>query len=412
MANIPTIVTYIFLFISLNFEIFLLITYFERRGDMKEEENLVNSLKSYPTVAVIVPCWNEEKTISGTLHSLLNLDYPKNKLKIIAVDDGSTDGTWSILENFKNKNQIEIYKKENGGKHSALNLGLSKVNSDLVGCLDADSFVEKDALRHIVSYFQDKKVMAVAPSVKLWRPKGIFELLQKVEYSFGIFTRKMFHFMQAVYITPGPFSIFRREVFQKIGGYRHAHGTEDIDIALRMQKNHLKIAHAHKAIVHTVPPQTIKGLYKQRVRWSYGFVQNAFDHRELFFKKQYGNLGLLVLPMASISIISLISTATLSVYNLFKIVFKQYTRFEAIGFNFHKTPFDWFYINTQSIIFISIVSFFGILTILLLSRKMADGKFSVGMDLIYYLALYIFIAPIWYSKAIYNSIFSIETKWR
>ncbi len=415
MLDITTAITYVFLFLSLNFEIFLLITYFENRANIEEEDALIaQGLKKYPSVTIIVPCWNEENTVSRTIYSLLNLDYPKDKLQIMVVDDGSTDNTWENVQKFKNNPQIVLHKKENGGKYTALNYGISKLTTELVGCLDADSYVDKDALTHIAVYFQDKEVMAVAPSVKLWQPKGVLQLLQKVEYGFGIFTRKMYHYMQAVYITPGPFSIFRREVFEKLGGYRHAHNTEDIEIALRMQKNGYKIVHAHSAVVYTVPPPTVKKLLKQRVRWSYGFIKNAQDYRGMFFKREYGNVGLLILPMASISFLSVLFVSTVSVLNIIKILIDKYVKIQTVGFSFHSGwfNFDWFYINTQIIAIIGVAVAIGSITMIMMSKKMSEGKLDVGMDLIYYLALYMFIAPLWMAKAAYNAITGIKASWR
>lgn len=409
------VITYIFLFLSLNFEVFLLITYFENRLEIEKEDHLSFArIKRYPSVTVIVPCWNEELTVSKTVHSLLSLDYPKNKLKIMVIDDGSTDGTWGIIQKFKNNPQVEVYTKQNGGKYTALNFGISKLNSELVGCLDADSYVHKDALKHIIMYFQDKEIMAVAPSVKLWQPKGPLQLLQKVEYGFGIFTRKMFHYMQAVYITPGPFSIFRTDVFKKLGGYRHAHNTEDIEIALRMQKNGYKIAHAHNAMVYTVPPDTLRKLIKQRVRWVHGFIKNASDYRDMFFKKQYGNLGLFILPMAAFSIISILFVSSISVFNVIKALVDRYVRFQTVGFDFHWAGFnfDWFFINTQLIAIVGVIVTLGSIAMILMSRKMSEGKISIGMDLIYYLALYMLIAPVWIAKAAFNALFSVKTSWR
>ena len=415
MPGITQLATYAILFISLNFEVFLLITYFENRLEIKDEENFINiGLKKYPSVTIIVPCWNEESTVSKTIYSLLNLDYPKDKLKIMVVDDGSTDKTWEVVQKFNNNSQIELHTKENGGKYTALNYGLSKLSTDLVGCLDADSYVDKDALKWIIPYFQDKEIMAVAPSIKLWKPKSVLELLQKVEYGFGIFTRKMFHYMQAIYITPGPFSIFRREVFDNLGPYRHAHNTEDIEIALRMQKNGYKIAHAHNAVVYTVPPKTVRKLLKQRVRWSHGFIKNAADYREMFFKKQYGNLGIIILPMASISIISVLFVSFISVFNIVKSLASEYVKIQTVGFSLHLSSFnfDWFYVNTQIIALVGIVVSLGTITMILMSKRMSEGKFDIGMDLVYYLALYMFIAPLWIGKAAFNALFSIKTGWR
>ena len=415
MTSTTNIITYIFLFASMNFEVFLLITYFENRLLLKEEDDeALKTIKKYPSVTIIVPCWNEEKTVSKTIHSLLNLDYPKNKLKIMVVNDGSTDKTWERVQKFKNNPQIELYTKENGGKYTALNFGLSKLGTELVGCLDADSYVHKDALKHIITYFEnDKDVMAVAPSVKLWQPKGVLQLLQKVEYNFGIFTRKMFHYMQAVYITPGPFSIFRREVFEKLGVYRHAHNTEDIEIALRMQKNGYKIVHAHKAEVYTVPPNSLGKLITQRTRWSHGFIKNAQDYKEIFFNKKYGNLGMLVFPMAAVSIVSVIPLSIISIYTLVQKLTDFIIRIQTVGINPHiHFSFDWFYVNTQLIAIISLIATLGTILMILIARRLSEGKLRIGMDLIYFLTLYMFIAPIWIAKASYNALFKVKTNWR
>ncbi len=415
MPNIINLITYVFLFASLNFEVFLLITYFENRLDIQKEGlSALKDILKYPTVTIIVPCWNEESTVSKTINSILDLDYPKDKLKIMAIDDGSTDKTWAALQKFKNHPQVELYTKENGGKYTALNFGLSKLTTDLVGCLDADSYVSSGALKQIVTYFEDIETMAVAPSIKLWEPKGPIQLLQKIEYGFGIFTRKMFHYMKAVYITPGPFSIFRREVFEKLGGYRHAHNTEDIEIALRMQKNGYKIAHAHNAFVYTVPPNTIKKLLKQRIRWSHGFIKNAADYRDMFFKRKYGNLGMLILPMAVVSVLSILVVSSLSVFSMIGWTLDEYVKIQAVGFDlsWNLFNFDWFYVNTELIALMGIVTTIGTITMIVLSKIMSEGKFKIGMDLIYFLTLYMFIAPIWIAKASWNAVFSVKTNWR
>ncbi len=415
MPSITNLVTYIFLFASLNFEVFILMIYFQNRENMKEEERLVaEGTSEYPSVTAIVPCWNEEKTVARTVHSLLELDYPKDKFKIMIVDDGSTDKTWEVIQQFKNNPQIELHTKKNGGKYTALNYGLSKLTTDLVGCLDADSYVHKDTLKKIVYYFQDKETMAVAPSIKLWEPKSVLQLLQKIEYGFGIFNRKMFQYMNAIYITPGPFSIFRKEVFEKLGPYRHAHNTEDIEIALRMQENGMKIVHAHNAFVYTVPPNTVKKLLVQRIRWSHGFIQNAKDYRHMFFKKRYGNVGVFILPMAVISILSVLFISSISIFSIIRSAVNQYIIFQTVGFNPHWPTwnFDLFYVNTQIITLLGLATAVGTITFVVISKKMSEGKLDLGMDLIYYLSLYMFIAPIWIIKASWNALFKVDTKWR
>jgi cellulose synthase/poly-beta-1,6-N-acetylglucosamine synthase-like glycosyltransferase len=235
-----------------------------------------------------------------------------------------------------------------------------------------------------------------------------------VEYGFGIFTRKMYHYMNAIYITPGPFSIFRKEVFEKIGPYEHAHNTEDIQIALRMQRGGLKIAHAHDALVYTVPPDTIGKLLKQRVRWSYGFIKNAYDFRDMIFNRKYGNVGMLVLPMAIFSVISVLYVSSVSIISMLQKLATWFVRIQTVGIDWslHMPNFEWFYINTELIAFVSAVVGLGSFLIIAASRKMSEGKFNIGLDLIYYLTLYMFIAPLWIGKAAWNAIFSVKTTWR
>src|SRR3989344_4897515 len=254
-------ILYASLFIALFFEVFLLITYLEVREEMKKEDKWLP--KRFPTVTVIVPCFNEEKTVIETIKSILNLDYPKELVSIILVNDGSTDNTLKVFNKFKNHSRIKILSKPNGGKHTAVNLALEQVETELVGCLDADSFVMPNALQKIVPYFDDEKTMAVTPSIKVHEPKNFLQYIQKTEYSWSIFLRRMLSSMGALYVTPGPFSIFRTRVFRELGGYKHAHMTEDMEMAMGMQKNRYKIVNSHGAHVYTITPSTLKDLIKQ-----------------------------------------------------------------------------------------------------------------------------------------------------
>lgn len=404
-------INYVLLFISLYFEVFLLITYFEtRKVESKTKKYELPS--ALPSVTILVPCWNEENTIVKTIHSLLKLDYPKDKFQIYIIDDGSTDNTLSVVNKFKRYSQVKIFHKENGGKHSALNYGLSLTTSDLVGCLDADSFVHPQALKRIVVQFQDKEMMAVTPSIKIHEPKTIIQLIQKVEYGWGILFRKILASLGAMYVTPGPFSIFRREMFDKIGGYREAHKTEDMELAMRMHLNNMKIGNVSDAFVYTVAPRNIKSLYKQRLRWSYGFIKNAIDYKKIFFNPQYGNLGVAVLPAASFSFISSIYIVSTMIMSWVKQATTKVVEIQTIGLHFNLPTFDWFYVDTTVIVFLSFTAFLGTLTLVMFSRKLSEGHYRPGFDMVLFFSLYALLAPLWMSRAIYNVVFSKETKWR
>ncbi|PIR40242.1 MAG: hypothetical protein COV33_00795 [Candidatus Zambryskibacteria bacterium CG10_big_fil_rev_8_21_14_0_10_34_34] len=405
------IITHIFLFIALYLEVFFLITYFEFRD--KEHNLLILKIpKKWPSVSIIVPAWNEENTVLKTIFSLLKINYPKNKLSIIVVDDGSTDNTWKVVQRFVRNKQVKLLRKENGGKYTALNYALCHIDTELVGCLDADSYVHPEALKRIVAKFEDIEMMAVTPSIKIFEPKGILGFIQKGEYIFGIFLKKVFYHLNALYITPGPFSIFRKSVFDKIGHYRHAYNTEDIEIAMRMQRNGLKIGNVHNAFVYTVAPNTVKTLFKQRLRWAYGFLQNAIDHRDMFFKLQYGHLGIIVLPAAGFSFLSTLYFFGAIIFDWLNSFIVAIKKIATIGLSFPKFNFDLFYVNTNLIVFVSIIAVVGTIFMIVTARKLAEEKTKFGLDSILFILLYTLIAPFWMLKALYNVAFAKETKWR
>lgn len=413
MLAVNEIITYVLLFLALYFEVFLLVNYFEIRESKKSSRAIELPLPTrLPSVRIIVPVWNEEKTVLKTIYSLLKLDYPKNLLSISVVDDGSTDKTWNVLQRFARNKQITLLRKENGGKHTAVNFALERNESELVGCLDADSFVHPQALKRIVTRFSDPKVMAVTPAMQVHTASTIIQLMQKVEYGWAIFLRHIFAHLDAQYVIPGPFSIVRMKVFREIGFYRHAYNTEDMEMALRMQAHNYKIANATDAIVYTTTPNTLYKLYKQRLRWTYGFIKNVIDYRHLFFRPQYGHLGMIVLPTASFSLVSLLYLVGSLIVNNVINLFNKLLEIKTVGWSWDFDSFDWFYLNTNVIFFVSLVAFLGTITMVLISRKMTYGKINPGRDIFYFLAFYSFLAPLWVTRAIFNVVFAKQTKWR
>lgn len=270
-----------------------MITFFENKMRIYDPK-----LKRFPTISIIVPAYNEARTICQTLKSLLELNYPKNKLEILVVNDGSTDETHSLAKKFSG---VRVLTKKNGGKGSALNLGLRQAQGELIAVMDADSFVSKNILRKMVGYFRNDRIMAVTPTLKVHNPRGFWHQIQYIEYLFSVLFRKIFSFLQSVYVTPGPFSIYRKAFFEKHGEFDENNVTEDLEIALRIQSQGYEIENSINAEVFTVAPDNFKDLLHQRVRWYTGVINNLWGYRALFTPKN-GNLGILVLPVAVISV--------------------------------------------------------------------------------------------------------------
>lgn len=411
MSSIPSAIFFVLTFLSVYVQVFFLLTFFEKKKKILiRTDNF--ELDEYPGVTIIVPCYNEERTIIATIDSLLDLDYPKDKLNLIIIDDGSKDRTYEIAKDFEKYSNIKVLKKENGGKYTALNLGLKYVDTPFLGCLDADSFVDSQALKRIMTYFVDKETMAVAPSIVVDKPKNILQGAQKAEYDMAIYNKKMLAFLGGIHVTPGPFSIFRKKVFDDLGPYRHAHNTEDQEIALRMQENHYKIEHCPDAYVYTVVPNTVGKLYRQRLRWIYGFLRNAIDYRRLLFKKKYGTLAFFTLPSGIISVAAVIFLFSMFIYNIGHFIFHKIIQYQVVGINTtNKINLDWFFLDTKAIFFVSIILYTSVIMSLLIGRKMLEGRFRFSADILYFMVIYSVIAPFWIIKAIINTIRSKQSSW-
>lgn len=412
MYSVQEIIFYVFTFISLYIQVFLLVIFLERRKDILIRTEKIH-LPIYHAVTITVPAYNESRNIEKTVNSILNLDYPKDKIFVNIVDDGSTDDTWEIMQQYKNHPQIKIFTKKNEGKYSANNLGLQNSHTPFVGCLDADSEVHPEALKRIMTYFDNDKIMAVAPTILIVNPQTIVQKAQAVEYDYSIYVKKMLGFLNAIHVTPGPFSIFRKKVFDIIGPYKHAHNTEDQEIALRMHQYKMKIEHAPDAYVYTIGPHKIKGLYKQRVRWIYGFMRNAFDYKHLFFNKNYGNVGFITLPSGALSILSVLFLFSFSLSRIIKYIYSKYVHYQVTGFDFvfNAPKFELFYIPTQTIFFMTLLVYVFVLLALFLGQKIRYGKAKVTKNIFYFFFIYSFVAPFWLMKSIYNAFRSYESSW-
>src|SRR3989344_7914298 len=378
MGSISNVIFYVLIFLTLYIQVFFLLTFFENRKKIVIRKGNTK-LKFHPSITIIVSCWNDDKTIYRTIRSLLGLDYPKEKLKIFLIDDGSTDNTWNFIKRFEKYSNISIFHKENGGKHSAINLGLEHVQTDFVACLDADSFVHPQALNRMVQCFLDNKdIMAVIPATIIHNPKSFSQNLQKIEYFASIFVKKMLGILNGLHVTPGTLPIYRREVFDKIGGFRKAHNTEDGEIALRMHQHNLRIDYCHDAYVYTVSPDSLYKLYKQRLRWYYGYIKNLIDYKHLLLRPKFGILSLLVLPSGIISIFSVIVLFIVFISKFINFFAEKIIKVQTIGFNeaLHLLKFDWFYFNIKSISLILLVSYLLIIFFILVGRKMTENQFK------------------------------------
>ncbi|QQG37836.1 MAG: glycosyltransferase family 2 protein [Candidatus Kaiserbacteria bacterium] len=408
------IVTYVLLFVSLYFEVFLLLSFLERRRGVAIKKGPGAAL--LPSVAIVVPCFNEEDGVRSTLLSLLSLRYPSEKIEILLIDDGSTDRTVAVAQDLiaatpGAAERIKIFSKENGGKHTAMNFALERTETDLIGCLDADSVVDPHALSRIVQVLEDSAISAVTPGIHAKEPETWLQHMQHVEYRISIFNRFMLAALGSAFITPGPFSIFRTAVVRELGGWKYGHSTEDMELALRMQKHGHLIANAPSATVHTGIPRTFSGLFRQRVRWTYGFLKNAIDYRAMIFNRSYGNLGLLVLPLALFSIAAAIYFFCQMIFSAALSLMTTFTRIELTG-TLPSPTLELFYINTSAMWILVIVSVALVLALIMAGSRIGTGSKRPPMGTPLFMLFYSFLVPLWLGAAVVRAIFNTGVRWR
>ena len=284
-------------FIGLYFVFFWIYVLIEHRNREENKE----SKKTWPAVTIVIPVYNEEDCLDRTLRKLFEVDYPRNKLKVVCVNDGSKDNSLKILKKLNKKYDFKLIDQKNQGKYMAMNNALKEIDTPIFACIDADSFIEKHSLKKVVECFDDKEVAAVTPMMKVYNPPNILVRAQWLEYIINMFYVKIFSKINCMHVVPGPLGTYRTSVIKKLGPFKEAHKTEDLEMGMRLQSHHYKIKHCYEATIYTQAPMTVRGVIDQRIRWYKGTILNLKDYRHMIFNRKYGDFGFFHIPLVAIS---------------------------------------------------------------------------------------------------------------
>src|SRR5262245_60446993 len=295
-----------------------------------------------PPVSIILPAYNEEAGVVASVHSLLDLRYPRHE--VIVVNDGSTDDTVEVLraaydlvpvrEALRTRiatapvrgayvsrihPNLWLLDKENGGKADALNAGINASAHAYFCAIDADAVLEQDSLlRMILPFVDDPELVAAAGGivrvangaviesgglVDFRLPDSHIARFQILEY-FRAFLigRIAFDSLNAVLIISGAFGLFRRELVEAVGGYAHDTVGEDAELVARLQGylrregEPFRIRFIPNPVCWTEAPSDLKTLSRQRRRWQRGLGETLWRHRRQIFNPHAGAFGLFTLP--------------------------------------------------------------------------------------------------------------------
>jgi cellulose synthase/poly-beta-1,6-N-acetylglucosamine synthase-like glycosyltransferase/spore germination protein YaaH/peptidoglycan/xylan/chitin deacetylase (PgdA/CDA1 family) len=249
-----------------------------------------------PPVSIIVPAYNEEITATKTIQSLLETKY--KDFEIIFVDDGSKDKTYEIVKAaYGGHPRVKILTKPNGGKASALNFGIAESSHRFVICIDADTQLKDDAVYHLMTYFTDNEIGAVAGTVKVGNETNMITKWQSIEYiTAQNMDRRAFDLLNSITVVPGAIGAFRKSAITKAGGFTYDTLAEDCDLTMRILKQGYIIKNCAEAIAYTEAPESINMLLKQRFRWSFGVMQSFWKNRDALFNKKFRFFGMVGMP--------------------------------------------------------------------------------------------------------------------
>jgi cellulose synthase/poly-beta-1,6-N-acetylglucosamine synthase-like glycosyltransferase/peptidoglycan/xylan/chitin deacetylase (PgdA/CDA1 family) len=263
---------------------------FRRRNDVVDPNYC-------PSVAVLIPAYNEEMVIERTVRSVLDSDYPH--LRAIVIDDGSTDRTAEVTRAaFQEEiadGRVTVLTKPNSGKAEALNYALENVTEELFVGIDADTVVASDAISKLVPHFRDSRVAAMAGNAKVGNRVNLWTRWQALEYiTSQNFERRALNTLNAVSVVPGAIGAWRTADVRAAGGYHHDTVAEDADLTMALLQAGYHVNYEDRSLAYTEAPTTANGLMRQRFRWSFGIMQAVWKHKAAI--KQKGALGWVALP--------------------------------------------------------------------------------------------------------------------
>lgn len=240
----------------------------------------------WPMISILVPCYNEEETIEETTRNLTGLSYPEKE--IILINDGSTDSTSEILDRLSQQydNVRVIQLKQNRGKANALQVALFASRSEFLVCVDSDALLSDTAPYYMIRQFfiKGERVGAVTGNPCIRNRNTLLSRMQLVEYAsiIGAIKRTQ-RLLGKVMTVSGVVVTFRKKALVDVGLWDRDMITEDIAVSWKLQKRFWDVRYEPRALCWMLVPETLSGIWKQRVRWAQGGQEVVLRHWRVMF---------------------------------------------------------------------------------------------------------------------------------
>jgi len=234
----------------------------------------------HPPVTVLVACKDEASVVEGLVSSLLGLDYPRARIQVIVVDDGSTDGTAELLDGYAQR-LLVLHRSGPGGKSAALNAGLVRATGEIIVVFDADHQPNPDVITRVVRHFADPLVGCVQGRCEINNPDdSLISRVVAIDYRSGYLVNE--YGRQALFSLPaygGANCAVRSALLRQLGGWNERSVTEDTDLTMRVILSGYRVRFDVTAVDREEAVVTMRRYWRQRHRWARGHQQVWRDYR-------------------------------------------------------------------------------------------------------------------------------------
>ena len=237
-----------------------------------------------PDVSVVIPAYNEAAGIGATIRSMVTSRY-RGRIEVIVVDDGSSDGTAAIARSLRIP-YVRVISQPNSGKPGALNRGIAEARSDILILVDGDTIFQADTIGRLIAPLAAADVGAVSGNTKVGNRRGFLGGWQHLEYVMGFnLDRRLFDLLGTIPTVPGAIGAFRRAALAAVGGVSTDTLAEDTDLTMALCRSRWRVVYAPDAIAWTEAPSSLRQLWRQRYRWSYGTMQAMWKNRRAVIER-------------------------------------------------------------------------------------------------------------------------------
>ncbi|MGM0877114.1 MAG: poly-beta-1,6-N-acetyl-D-glucosamine synthase [Bacillota bacterium] len=280
-----------------------------------------------PFISLLIPAFNEAKTIEETVRHASQLNYPT--YEVIVINDGSKDATLDILHSI-----LDLYPKlrivnviNNKGKANALKQGVLSSRGEFIATIDSDAILDKDALRYVIPHFiiprNSERVGAVTGNPRIRNRTSLLSKIQLVEYAsiIGLIKRTQ-RVLGKVMTVSGVFVVFRKKALLDAGMWDTDLITDDIGVTWKLQRRFWDVRYEPKAMCWMLVPESIKGIWKQRLRWTQGGIEVVLRHKDIFLDWRQRRLYPVYIEQV-LSILWAISWFIFTIMAIYQLIFFQ-----------------------------------------------------------------------------------------